>query len=490
MTAPFEPHWVQAGPTPVALVHRPTQLAEALKLLAEDPRRVPLAGGTDLWLHLTRHLGDPVELIDLTRVDELRGIAVGDTIRVGGGVTHADIVAAPSIVERAIPLAQACREIGSAQLRNRATIAGNLATASPANDSISALMALGATVELASSEGSDVARRQIAIESFFDGFRSTVMSPGELITSVAIEPLEAHSRGVWAKLGLRAAQAISVVHVGVVIGFEHDGTVAWARVALGSVGPTVELSQAAHEALVGSVLGADAIDRAAQAAAGSVTPIDDGRATASYRRESVYTMVRRCLQTVARDEADPRWGNRSPRLSIADSARVVREARSSSTAIDDSTEISVDLNGRSTTATGAASLTLLDWVRAQGLTGSKEGCAEGECGACTVQLDGQAVMSCLVSAAQADGAQVVTVEGLASDDLHPIQQAFLDKAAVQCGFCIPGFLVASASLLGEFDAPTNEQAVEALAGNLCRCTGYWPILDAVADAGREREAMS
>jgi carbon-monoxide dehydrogenase small subunit len=119
-----------------------------------------------------------------------------------------------------------------------------------------------------------------------------------------------------------------------------------------------------------------------------------------------------------------------------------------------------------------------------GLPGSKNACEQGECGSCTVYLDGVTVCACLVAAGQAAGRQVVTVEGLTDRmtepaALHPIQQAFLDAGAVQCGFCTPGLLVATHDLLARLPAPTDEQVRESLAGNLCRCTGYGKILDAV-----------
>ena len=121
-----------------------------------------------------------------------------------------------------------------------------------------------------------------------------------------------------------------------------------------------------------------------------------------------------------------------------------------------------------------------------GLPGSKNACEQGECGSCTVYLDGVPVCSCLVAAGQAAGRSIVTVEGLASgDDLHPLQDAFLRTGAVQCGFCTPGLIVAAHDLLSRSPQPTDLQIREALAGNLCRCTGYEKILEAVRLAARE-----
>ncbi len=115
-----------------------------------------------------------------------------------------------------------------------------------------------------------------------------------------------------------------------------------------------------------------------------------------------------------------------------------------------------------------------------GLPGSKNACEQGECGSCSVLLDGRLVCACLVLAAQADGHDVLTVEGLASDGrLHPVQQAFVDAGAVQCGFCTPGLVVAAADLLAQTREPSDDEIREALSGNLCRCTGYAKIFDAV-----------
>ena len=215
------------------------------------------------------------------------------------------------------------------------------------------------------------------------------------------------------------------------------------------------------------------------------------RATAAYRTDLVAVMVRRGLESLAAGTHLDRFPPRPPLLRAVDAGPRPAHRRDGdpTTAgiddgIDDGAGITVMVDGRSRTGADAASATLLDWLRAAGATGVKEGCAEGECGACTVVLDGAAVLSCLVPAGRAAGSTVTTAEGLASDPgtLHPVQAAFVTHDAVQCGFCTPGFVVAAACLLDEFGDPSPDQVTAGLAGNLCRCTGYRSIHDAVTAA--------
>lgn len=154
--------------------------------------------------------------------------------------------------------------------------------------------------------------------------------------------------------------------------------------------------------------------------------------------------------------------------------------------------ITLEVNGVSETAEVEVATTLLRFLRdGLDLTGTKEGCNEGECGSCMVLLDGRPVNSCLVLAVEADGRAVRTVEGLSKEGtLHPLQKAFLSHAAIQCGFCTPGMIVSAAALLRETPDPTEDDVRKALAGNLCRCTGYRQIVDAVRDAAAEMRAAA
>jgi aerobic-type carbon monoxide dehydrogenase small subunit (CoxS/CutS family) len=146
--------------------------------------------------------------------------------------------------------------------------------------------------------------------------------------------------------------------------------------------------------------------------------------------------------------------------------------------------IKFDVNGESVTVGGPPMARLLDVLREDlRLTGSKEGCGEGECGACTVLVDGEAVNSCLIPVIQVAGCDVQTVEGMCKDGrLAPVQKAFIEHGAAQCGICTPGFIVTAKALLRDNPHPTRREAREAFAGNLCRCTGYQKIIDAAVSA--------
>ena len=495
-------HEAQRRADPIRRYVAPESLEDALAVLAAHGSSArAIAGGTDLLLELGRGARAGIDtLVDLSVLDGLNSITESHgRIDLGPLVTHGDVVGWERMLDVGLPLAQACLEVGGPQLRNRATIVGNIVTASPANDTISALYALGADVTVSSAGGGN---RSMPIHEFFTGFRTTALEPGELVTRIAFDALGGTRRGIFVKLGLRRAQAISVVHAAAVVTVAPDGTVADLVVALGSVGPTIELVAGAADIAKGSPL-ADTAAEVAAASRAAVTPIDDLRSTAQYRSHTVEVVVERALRSLAAGTEAATWPHRPPRLVSAgdqnangasrspagagqDSHAAAETLRSARQPITDETTVTATVNGVERSARNAAGRTLLDWLRLDlGLTGTKEGCAEGECGACTVHLDGAAVLACLVPAARAASASVTTVEGVAHADgsLHRVQQALADCGGVQCGFCTPGFVMSAAMLAAEEPSPSRAQVELALSGNLCRCTGYYSIIDAVCGEG-------
>lgn len=456
----------------------PTTVEEALLALAKHGAAARLiAGGTDMLIELERGQRPGVTvMIDISRIPGLNQIeADGETIRLGPMVTHNQVVASVLIQDEARPLALACWEVGAPQIRNRATIAGNLITASPANDSIPPLLVLDASVHLTSAARGD---RTVRLADFYTGLRRTIMQPDEMLTAIHIPRRPATARGTFLKLGLREAQAISVINVAALLHFDGD-QVTHAALALGSVAPTVIRMPEVEAALVGKPLDETTIRDAARLAAAITRPISDVRGTAAYRTEMVKVLVARALRSLRDGQPPLTWEQPAAMLwgkhqghSTPLPASVTHEA---------SQPIETTINGEPLSISSGQHKTLLRFLREDvGLTGTKEGCAEGECGACTVFLDDSAVMACMVPAPRAHGAAIVTVEGLAQgEDLHAVQQSFIDAGAVQCGYCTPGFIMAGAKLLEEHDHPSRAQVQQSISGNLCRCTGYYKIMDAI-----------
>jgi carbon-monoxide dehydrogenase medium subunit len=294
---------------------------------------------------------------------------------------------------------------------------------------------------------------------------------------------------VYLKLGLRRILAIAITNATVVLTMGGNDIVTAARITLGSVAPTIVRAREAEAALVGGSLTDVRIAEAARRATEAAHPIDDIRGSAWFREEEVQALVRRALEQIrdgnigvdlpAPAQMVKLWGHtrRLPRLSGPTIAHHT----------DGDEPIQTVVNGENVTVEGANGKTLLRMLREHlGLTGAKPGCEEGECGACTVWLDGIATLACLTPAPRAHGARIETVEGLSSTGkLHPVQQAFVDEDAVQCGYCTPGFVMSAAKLLEEFPHPSREQIKVALSGNLCRCTGYYKIISAVEKAARQ-----
>jgi xanthine dehydrogenase iron-sulfur cluster and FAD-binding subunit A len=482
---------------------------DVLQVLGDPRERARVvAGATDLILEIERGIRKDVDtLVDITRIAGLDQIGLEDApphqaapsqqtapsaggrmIHLGPLVTHNQCVASKLIREYAFPLAQAAWEVGSPQIRNRGTVAGNLITASPANDTITPLMALGARVTLQSRRG----QRIVPLAEFYTGVRRTVLQPDEFLTDIAFPALLANQQGTFIKYALRRAQAISLVNIAMILTRSGD-QIESAVITLGAVAPTIIHAAEAEAYLKGRTLNEAAINTAADLAVGAARPISDIRGSAGYRRAMVRVITRRGLSALLQrserqafpDDPVLLWGEigAGPRVGSGPNGKI---ALDSLLTHGTGAPIVTTINGqqRRFETEYATVKSLLRLLREEaGLVGTKEGCAEGECGACTVFLDGLAVMSCMVPAPRAHGAQITTIEGLVQNGiLHPVQQAFINHGAVQCGYCSPGFLMSAAKLLEEKPSPSREQINQALTGNLCRCTGYYKIIEAVEAA--------
>jgi xanthine dehydrogenase iron-sulfur cluster and FAD-binding subunit A len=463
---------------------------DAIRLLAEKGERARIvAGATDLMLELERGARKGVDtLIDITRIPHLDRILLDedDLIHLGPLVTHNAAAASELIRMRGYPLARAAWEVGAPQVRNRATVAGNLITASPANDTITPLMALGASVTLLSTRG----ERTVPLSKFYTGVRKTIMQADELLVDISFPALTKSQRGTFIKMALRRAQAISVVNAAVILDVVA-GSVKSAAITLGAVAPTIIHAPEAEAYLAGKNLTDEVIAEAARLTMQASRPIDDIRASAAYRREMVRVCILRGLRSL-RDGTEREGMPENPILLAGNNSefRIMNSEYPK-------TPIETIINGKKYTFTSGHEKSLLRLLREDAvLIGTKEGCAEGECGACTVFLDGKAVMACLVPAPRAHGSEIVTVEGLANltpnpspkgeGRLHPVQDAFIEYGAVQCGYCSPGFLMSAAKLLEERPQPTRSEIEQALTGNLCRCTGYYKIVQAIESASKKR----
>jgi len=470
--------------------HNVKTVEETLQILAKYGARTRIvAGATDLLLEIERGVRKDISgLVDITRIPGLDEICLDEEgqIHLGPLVTHNHCAASKLVVEYAFPLAQAAWEVGAPQIRNRGTVAGNLITASPANDTITPLMALDASIKLISLHG----ERTVPISEFYTGVRKTVMQPDEMLIDIEFPALQPNQRGAFIKLGLRRAQAISVVNAAVILTFEdpapenfETAKIIQAVITLGSVAPIVIHARSAERFLQGQILSDESIKEAGELASKDANPIDDVRGSLAYRSELVRVCVRRLLQDI---RSQVERANYPTHPVLLGGFHNNPQGLDSSLLHVRGTPIETTINGKSFTLPGNMHKTLLRLLREDaGLIGTKEGCAEGECGACTVFLDGAAVMSCLVPAARAHGAQIVTVEGLAENgELHPVQQAFINEGAVQCGYCTPGFIMSAVKLLEERRNPSRMEIQQAITGNLCRCTGYYKIVQAIESASQ------
>jgi carbon-monoxide dehydrogenase small subunit len=250
-----------------------------------------------------------------------------------------------------------------------------------------------------------------------------------------------------------------------------------------------------EESLLGRAPSAELFHEAGEMAAAEMVRQAGRRWSSTYKEPALAALVTRGLTQVFDGQEPRQEPSQEPRQGAGDTRPLPAAVESRAwpkpqpIVVEGQGKIELTLNGRQISAGVPANTRLIDLLRDQlGLTGTKEGCSVGECGACSVLLDGRVVNACLVLSAQAAGREVVTIEGIRGADSGPndLQQAFIDYGAVQCGYCTPGMVMAGEALLATHPSPSRSQIREAIAGNLCRCTGYQQIVDAIEATAAKR----
>jgi CO/xanthine dehydrogenase FAD-binding subunit len=268
----------------------PDRLDDLWDILAEHPEGAFFAGGTDLLVKIRNGRLDPPCLIGLERLEPFKGVRVsGDEVFIGACTTHTTLLDHPVIGNDFPILARAISVLGSPPVRNMGTIGGNIATASPAGDTLPPLYAMGAEVEVLRKEGA----RRMGVGRFIRGPGETALLPGEIVSGIWLRKDQGFNLHHYEKVGQRKAQAIAIVSLAALLKVNRDLTVEAARFAWGSVGPTVVTSDDADGALVGKPLCAEALETVAALGRRAVSPIDDIRASAAYRRAVAGNLILR-----------------------------------------------------------------------------------------------------------------------------------------------------------------------------------------------------
>jgi len=492
---------------------RPETLEEALAFLAEHPTGTRIvAGGTDLVIELRKEGshgqtsqptagtaadggltvepgGKPLRLLDLSAIESLSGFGEQDGKVVIGALTpHAVLAASLWLEQRAVLLQRAAASIGSVQIRNRGTVGGNLVNAAPCADLVAPLVALGAKARLRSLKD----EREVPVEKFITGPYQTEARPEEILTEIVFDVLPKDASSSYVRLGRREALTIMRLSIAVILIRNGQGRVEECRIVPGAATPTTHRIPKAESLLLGKC-----VDESLAAEAGAVVSSEvirevGRRWSTPYKEPVIAALCRRAilraagLETIQGGETSLHRTQREDSPHAAPGGGEFPRIKSEPSA-GEAIPVRLVVNGQPREVVTAANRTLVEVLREDlYLTGTKVGCEVGECGACTVLMDGRAVNSCLVLIGQADGRSIVTIEGLAEDgQLHPLQEAFLEEMAVQCGFCTPGMILSAKALLDAKPEATREEIVTAISGNLCRCTGYEQIVRAIESAAEK-----
>jgi CO/xanthine dehydrogenase FAD-binding subunit/aerobic-type carbon monoxide dehydrogenase small subunit (CoxS/CutS family) len=468
--------------------HAPRDLDAAVDLLARLDGAKVLAGGQSLLPLLSMRLAAPGNLVDINGISELAYVRTAASgVTVGALARHADVLADSAAGQTVPPLAQALRHVAHAAIRNRGTVVGSIVHADPAAELPAVLLLLDGSVEARSARGGV---RRVAASELFVGPLETSLRDDE-IAVCAHFPAVAQSAGTAFVEVTRRHGDYAVCGVAALVEVASDGAPVRARATYLGIASTPMLID-----LTTAIADGDpetAWRRAGEHARDLVHPDADIHASADYRRHLVGVLTARALAAAAADAGREREGaagtsrpptsERGNRL-VGGAATPTREASASTRR-----SVTLRVNGVPYDIDVEPRRLLSDALRHDvGLTGTHVGCEHGVCGCCTVLLDGAPMRSCLLLAVSAEGHEVTTVEGCTRPDgsLSPVQQAFRECHGLQCGFCTPGFVTTVTAFLEDNPEPTEADAVGAIGGNLCRCTGYQNIVRSVLRAAELR----
>ena len=494
-------------------LHEAKSVDDAVRLLLEYPQAQIIAGGSDVLVQMREGKRAGAELVSIYGLDELRGVVMEEdgTIRIGSLTSFSHITKDPIIQKYINVLGEAVDMVGGPQIRNIGTIGGNTCNGVTSADSASTLFAWDAVIELSGPDGI----RRIPIKDFYIKAGKVDLRPGEIQTAILI-PREAYEgyEGYYIKYAMRNAMDIATLGCSVNVKLSEDKkTFTDVRIAYGVAGPVPMRAVHAEAAGRGLEVTDENIEKIGDTVLEDVTPRDSWRASKAFREHISKLLCKRALREAVRRAggviSEESQAAMAPNTS--DNEETVtgekKEAPASISGASEGSEtakhtimtdsesgkqyklVRCRINGveRETMVDVRASLT--DMLRNDySLTSVKKGCEVGECGACNVIIDGECYNSCIYLAVWADGKEIRTVEGLMGPDgeLSDIQQAFIDEAAVQCGFCTPGVIMSAVEILESGKEYTRDELRKQLSGHLCRCTGYENILNAVEKTMKKR----
>ncbi|NJN43857.1 MAG: 2Fe-2S iron-sulfur cluster binding domain-containing protein [Anaerolineae bacterium] len=312
---------------------------------------------------------------------------------------------------------------------------------------------------------------------------TTALEPDEILTEIEFPAMPEGAGWGFVEFSRRLGD-YALAGVAAVVTVDQNGICSSAKIVYLNMGDKAIDSQQAALTLVGQTSSEEAFLAASEAAQIDLDPIGSVHASPAYQRHLSKVLTKRVLRKAFERAGERKREGVKERRSVPITNSSVQRANRLP-APDSRSPISISINGNSYEKTVEPRLLLSDFLRHEiNLTGTHVGCEHGVCGACTVLVDGQPVRSCLTFAVQAHGHEITTVEGLApnQDTLHPLQQGFWEKHGLQCGFCTPGILLTLVPFLEENPKPTEDEIRHALSGNLCRCTGYQHIVEAVQHA--------